>query len=557
MNEPSTDWTEAHGVSQEDRGQDHLGLASVAQSIYDQVTPGFTTLTNRARYYALYCWILHDYYGGGYEKEDLDAFLRRREYAFALACVSHDHDPGSLGEDAVVGVLASRRRWRDGADPLELSKHPVKDKWGGYGNYRNAMQRVGLLRLSETQDSLTESSVGAPSGRALAEAFRSVIKDTAYFEKYRDEYEVPRSVIEEYGQVACLCQMSEAPDGDVLRRALLQPDPPVPDPGSRSMHLARSRTLSLVFDVINHCGGERMDDMAWRNLVFYGSFSDGRPHEPPDGLSDAMLVWRMSQQRELHVYALTSLWEDFLWWLEEHGPVVLEEWIQALDSEVDLLRAGARFGLVPKRGRPSQVTVEQLLDAVTASAGVGEAFDASSTERVCEGIGRNSITSEITLRTARDSDDLPGFGDYVATALWFSLVLYARTSHWASEVGPNAAYIARMGNSRQWSVASYFAEIERRREATALEFLAWVYQNLVRQHLTVGMAKLPLDTFRLLYEDGLLHYRAPDRPYFTADRYDRVLNICRDLGWVQETGGIFRLTPLGEKDQAHALSGLA
>jgi hypothetical protein len=557
MTEIRTSWTEALGVSQDERGQDHLSLASVSQNIYDQVTPGFTTLTNRARYYALYCWILHDYYSGGYEREDLDTFLRRREYAFALACVSHNHDPGSLGEEAVAGVRASRRRWRAGVDPLDLSKHPIKGKWGGYGNYRNAMQRIGLLRLSETQDSLTESSAGAPTGRVLAEAFQSIIEDTTYFKKYRDKYLVPRAVIEEYGQVACTCQMRDALDGEVLRRALLQPDPPVSDPGLSGMHLARSRTLSLIFDAINNCGGERMDDMAWRNLVFYRSFSDGRSYEPPEGLAETTLVWRMSQQRELHVYALTSLWEDFLWWLEEYGPVALEEWIHVLDSEADLSRAGARFGLVPKLGRPSQVTVGQLLDTVAASAGVGGAFNLSLTQRICERIGRDSNSSETMLRAARDSDDLPGFGDYVATALWLSLVLYARTRHWASEGGSTAAYITKMGDSRQWSVASYFVEIERKREDTAIEFLAWIYQNLVRQHLTVGLGKLPLDTFRLLYEDGLLHYRAPDWPDFSADRYDQMLNICRDLGWVQETGSIFRLTPLGEKDQAQALAALA
>jgi hypothetical protein len=105
-------------------------------------------------------------------------------------------------------------------------------------------------------------------------------------------------------------------------------------------------------------------------------------------------------------------------------------------------------------------------------------------------------------------------------------------------------------------VASFFAEIDRRRESTALAFLAWIYRNLARQHLTVAMRKMPEDTFRLLYEDGLLYYRAPDWPSFTADRYDRMLTICRDVGWVQGPSGVYRLTPLGEKDHAEVLTAL-
>ncbi len=97
---------------------------------------------------------------------------------------------------------------------MDLFRSHIKNRRGGFDNYRNAMQRIGLLRLSEIQDSLTESSTGAPSGRALAEAFQSVIEDTTYFKRFRDEYHVPRSAIEEYGEAACLCQMRDAPDGD-------------------------------------------------------------------------------------------------------------------------------------------------------------------------------------------------------------------------------------------------------------------------------------------------------------------------------------------------------
>ncbi len=559
MAELSTNWTAAPRISYEDQGLDHLSLNSVSENIYDRVTPGFTTLTNRARYYALYCWILHDFYfGGGYEREAFEPFFRRREYAYALACVSHDHEPGTHGGSGIVGSRTASRRWKSGEDPLDVSISHIKARLGGFGDYRNAMQRVGLLKLSDDQDSLTESASDAPSGRALAEAFQRTIEDTVYFKEYRDAQEVPRSVIEEYGQAACLCLMRDAPDGEVLRRASLQPNPQVSDRALTGVHLSRTRMLALIFDAMTHCEDERMDDMAWRKLHFYRSCADGRPYAPPESLDETSLVWRMYQQREFHVYALTSLWSDLLWWLEENGPATLEERVAALDSEVDLMRIGARFGLRPGRGRPSLVSVQELLDSVAEAAGVGDTFDVDETSDIEREIGRDATCSEKELHAALAWDETLEAGDYVGTALWLSLILYARTRHWSAEGASTTAYITRMGDSRQWSVASFFAEIDRRRDGTVLELLAWIYRNLARQHLTVAMAKLPsVDTFRLLYEDGLLYYRAPDGPDFTADRYDRMLMICGDLGWVQETGGAYRLTPLGERDYAAALAALA
>lgn len=550
-----TGWTEAHGVSQEDEGLDHLSLASVSESIYDRVTPGFTTLTNRARYYALYCWILYDYFNSGYETEEFESFFRRREHAYALACVSHAHKLGTPGGAAIVGARSSGRRWRVGEDPLDLAKSHIKTRFGGYGNYQNAMQRAGLLKLSEGWGSLTESSTGAPSGRAVAEAFQSVVEDTTYFRRYRDEYHVPRAVIEEYGQAACLCEVSGAPDGEVLRRAFLQPNPPESDVAARGVHISRSRTLALVFDALSKCGGERIDDMAWRELLFYGSFSDGRPYATPEGLGDAVLVWRMYQQRELHVYALTSIWAELLYWLEDRGPATLEEWVEELDSAVDLLRTGRRFGLHPKRGRPSEITVGELLDSIAAAAGVGSTFEPHLTQRISESIKRGAPGSEKALHGALVREELPEPGDYVAAALWLSLMLYARTRHWSSE-GPAAADLARTGDSRHWSIESFFGEIARRREGSALELLAWISRNLVRQHLTVAMSKLPRDTFRLLYEDGLLHYRRSDQPQFRGYRYEKILTISRDLGWIEETSGVYRLTALGERSRSDALAAL-
>lgn len=553
MADARTDWIAAYGAGERIRGLDHLSLESTAASIYDQVTPGFTNLAKRARYYALYCWILHDYFAGGYETEEFKSFFRRREHAYALACLSHSHRTDMVGEYGIMGSIGAKRNWYSGDDPSDLSRSHIKSPLGGYGlYYRNAMQRAGLMYLEGGQERLTESLSGGPSGRALAEAFHRTIEDTTYFRLYRDEYEVPRAVLEEYGRAACVCSMSDSEDGEVLRQALLQLDPPEPEATVRDMHLSRTKTLTLIFDSIRKCGDERMDDAAWRHLMFYGTYADGREYRVPEQLIDNARTWKMYQQREYHVYALTCMWVAMLRWLEVRRVAPLEKWVEDFDQSVDFRRIGRRFGLELRRGAPSEITLQEMLDAVAKASEAAGTFDHALSGEVAQGIGRKSPCSESSIHIALDARVKMDPMDFAGSALWLSLVLFARTCGWMEEDSPSAI-LARTGGPHHWSVESYFREVEARRGQSVLDFAAWMYQSLVRQHLAVALTKMPLDTFMLLYEDGALHYRAMDWPQFTADRYETMLIACRDLGWIEEDESLYKLTPLGQQAVSEAL----
>lgn len=136
-------------------------------------------------------------------------------------------------------------------------------------------------------------------------------------------------------------------------------------------------------------------------------------------------------------------------------------------------------------------------------------------------------------------------------------MLYARTRHWL-ERDPEETRLIQTGDAWRWSVASFFRQVDLRRESSVLEMLAWIYQDLVRQHLTVAMSKLPLDTFKLLYDDGVLTFRADDEAQFTADRYETILVICRDLGWVYvDDAQTYRLTATGQAAKEGALEVLS
>ncbi len=122
----------------------HLSIEVTAENIYDQVRPGFTNLASRARYYAPYCWILHDYFNYGPEREEFASFFRRRERAYAPACLSHDHKDRSVG-GGNYGPHQRNQVLEDGKEPLGLSQSHMKSKLGGYG-----LSSTAPLPMTET-----------------------------------------------------------------------------------------------------------------------------------------------------------------------------------------------------------------------------------------------------------------------------------------------------------------------------------------------------------------------------------------------------------------------
>jgi hypothetical protein len=228
--------------------------------------------------------------------------------------------------------------------------------------------------------------------------------------------------------------------------------------------------------------------------------------------------------------------------------------VEEFDNTVDLAQAGRQFGLELRRGAPSELSVQEMLDSVSEAAGAGT-FDYALIENIERGIGRSTLCSESSIHAALAGGVEMDLTEFAGSALWLSMVLFARTRGW-TEADASSAILTRTGGSQHWSVESYFREIEVRKEQSVLEFVAWLYQGLVRQHLAVALSKMPLDTFMLLYEDGALHFRAMDWPQFTADRYETILIACRDLGWVEEKGERYELTVLGEKVLMDALEAL-
>lgn len=156
-------------------GRDPLGLSRVAQMIADWLMPGIITQTDRARYYALYSWILwhiQQEERPGTEADFVDAF-QRREAALALATLLQDETSSPVGKRAVTPRLDAARE--QGTVATSFRVLPAS-RLGGYGQYyKGCMHQLGLTWRPEGGfDQVTDT------GKVLAETIHETLATTPY-----------------------------------------------------------------------------------------------------------------------------------------------------------------------------------------------------------------------------------------------------------------------------------------------------------------------------------------------------------------------------------------
>jgi hypothetical protein len=95
-------WVEPAGRGQ---GMDHLAIQAPCITLYGELLPGITNVTDRARYYSFYPWFLKAY-DRLRPKIPLQGALRRAECLFALVAERHStatSEPQELHGARMVG----------------------------------------------------------------------------------------------------------------------------------------------------------------------------------------------------------------------------------------------------------------------------------------------------------------------------------------------------------------------------------------------------------------------------------------------------------------------
>lgn len=210
-------------------GRDPLGLMTITQDrILPQLLPGILVLSARARYFSYYAFLLSEY-----ERRRLPAsesaqsdYIRRREYEFGVAL---EFCPRQCGAPGLVGRMRTGPAAR-GLETMLKRGESVESFRGGYGlYYRTPLAELGIAVRTGTLlgDDPTPIDVLARSERsqALGQHFRSAIERTTYYREHMHGTDaIPRPVLEELAETACLCRLDHfQTERDALREAVFDP----------------------------------------------------------------------------------------------------------------------------------------------------------------------------------------------------------------------------------------------------------------------------------------------------------------------------------------------
>jgi hypothetical protein len=513
QSEPLAEWLEPS--LQDTAGQDPLGLNTITlDRILPRLLPGVLQLSQRARYFSIYPWLLWQFSERrrAPTREALDDFIRRREYELCLAMKLCPH----CDVASAIGALSAGPRVNAAEDPFERG-YSIETKMGGFGlYYRSPLVELGAIAAAGTPmgpDELPtpiEVLRHTPLALELAEAFHEAIAETEYFRSYeRNEAPIPRVVLEELAASVCLCGLGQPErrrERDAIRHLLFEPASETAAAACDARRRAFAHFLSLLDD-----NGHITTDVGefWRGAI-------ARFEAEPNGDAPRVATaasWGALAMKECAQEAVCSIWADFC-----RGG----------------LRRQGHEGL-------SSAGLREMTDEL--ADGDGLAFGDAQ-------LSFSAATSAASIRLAAleaaaemDWEDVRAWvveADSAASGLVALLVFAARLPR-PEDVDPAWSAVACQHSERQYGLLDIVRLLERYLESDPSfgDLVTWAVQHLlIGPHEAIAYSKLPKATFRFLWEEsGRMRFFTPGesgglrRFEPSDDRRGAMASLSQDLGY--------------------------
>lgn len=184
---------------------------------------------------------------------------------------------------------------------------------GGFGlYYHTPLEELGAVAAAGTplgeEGKPTPIEVLLKSERAfaLAKSFHDAIKDTEYYERYeRTDAPIPRGVLEELAECACLCRLVERDDEREAIRTLIFESP---SEEAQEACEARRRAFGLFLSLLDGNGEVADHDGEFWRAVIRRFLADPRA----DGVEGrTVAAWSALAMKECVQDALCSVWTHF------------------------------------------------------------------------------------------------------------------------------------------------------------------------------------------------------------------------------------------------------
>jgi hypothetical protein len=313
-------------------GRDPLGLQTTTQDrLMPVLLPGILELSRRARYFSFHAFLLAEYQARRFQPDSksLSAFIKHREWEWEFG-LAVQRCPRGCGSSPVGTRKLGSVSLGSGPFPRGES---VESAFGGYGlYYRSPMAELGIVARSGTllgdQPIPIDVLYDTDRARRLAATFKAAVEGTVYYQRAMwTNDDLPAHVIDEYAEVACLCQLRERPEErDAVHDALFGIDPaesrptatvtggedaPIQDDQapvagfSEAGVVQRRRSVGHYLTLVDADAGVVDSEGIYRELLW----------SPPTPRSDGHALvggqWAALIAKDVWQEALCSVWSEF------------------------------------------------------------------------------------------------------------------------------------------------------------------------------------------------------------------------------------------------------
>lgn len=296
-------------------GLDHLGTQAPCVLIYGQLLPGITNVTDRARYYSFYPWLIWSY-DRRFVKNDSATFIerfRRADCLFTLIserharCTDHDnerHGVAMIGRVKLVGALD---RLEEAGEQLILSQYTdqesprryFKNPMGGLAQYyAGTLGDLGLVDSSAKPWIKYTKEHGAPLAGSV-----DVAVDGDRFWQVVERNTVTTDDLDALSAF-CACQIpSSVEECKTLIDIFFDTHSAYGEEGKE-----RLRSLALIQKLVEELpDGVDLSEDVFRACVYSGTLPGGQPWLIPDTLSTTRNHWAIYVRNDLLSVALQTI----------------------------------------------------------------------------------------------------------------------------------------------------------------------------------------------------------------------------------------------------------
>lgn len=524
-------------------GLDHLAVQAPCINIYGRMLPGITNVTDRARYYSFYPWVVWALEQAGYRYNDtfIDQF-RKADCLFTLIAHRHayvtgtDHE-GHAGATTGSANIAHQISEIKNNQPITLSEiahredkpgRYFKNKLGGLGQYY-----LGVFAELGIMDGNGNSGIANTNqiGRILAEAMDQGV-DRSLFLQTLDENIVTAERLDELGSF-CPCHLKNNPQEHQLLADLFF----VRNLFEETDLLARRRSLQVMLYLADELArfDQSIDLAAFRGAVYSGALPNGDVWSLPERLNQNRCRWAVYQRNELLSIAVQGIFFVLLDAYEESG-------LRFESSEQLCQWFVSSLGVADFE---SSISLEMTVTDLAVST---DSWLPSLSDWVHE---HHEMQLANLIERLCDKKEAPDYRSRILEAalnILIALMKRPETQTGYEEFVFNGPYF----DVYPINLKSFlFHCFQTWGQLRVREWIAWLgHEWGVHTHFMVALRKLrgqSQSTFRIRPSDQGFEVISVPHAVFTSPRFNQSLRILKDIGALEKNGTVWVTSSLGKQ----------